>query len=50
MNSQKEKLKPYVITEKCPDDELVNAELTKLIAEGNELNQKIEAIIKELGE
>ena len=28
----------------------VNAELTKLIAEGNELNQKIEAIIKELGE
>ena len=27
-NSQKEKLKPYVITEKCPDDELVNAELT----------------------
>ena len=28
----------------------VNAELTKLIAEGNELNEKIEAIIKELGE
>ena len=28
----------------------VNAELTKLIAEGNELNQKIEVIIKELGE
>ena len=28
----------------------VNAELSKLIAEGNELNQKIEAIIKELGE
>ncbi len=28
----------------------VNAELAKLVAEGNELNQKIEAIIKELGE
>ena len=28
----------------------VNAELTKLVAEGNELNQKIEAIIKDLGE
>ena len=28
----------------------VNAELTKLIAEGNVLNEKIEAIIKELGE
>ena len=28
----------------------VNAKLETLIAEGNELNQKIEAIIKELGE
>ena len=27
----------------------VNAKLETLIAEGNELNQKIEAIIKELG-
>ncbi len=28
----------------------VNAKLETLITEGNELNQKIEAIIKELGE
>ena len=28
----------------------VNAKLETLVAEGNELNQKIEAIIKELGE
>jgi type I restriction enzyme M protein len=28
----------------------VNAKLETLIAEGNELNEKIEAIIKELGE
>ncbi len=28
----------------------VNAKLGTLIAEGNELNEKIEAIIKELGE
>ena len=28
----------------------VNAKLNTLVAEGNELNQKIEAIIKELGE
>ena len=29
---------------------MVNAKLGTLIAEGNELNEKIEAIIKELGE
>ena len=28
----------------------VNAKLERLVAEGNELNVKIEAIIKELGE
>ena len=28
----------------------VNAKLETLVAEGNELNEKIEAIIKELGE
>ena len=28
----------------------VNSQLKSLVAEGNELNQKIEAIVKELGE
>lgn len=37
-------------TREVIDIKAVNAELTKLVAEGNELNQKIEAIIKELRE
>ena len=37
-------------TREVIDIKAVNAKLEKLVAEGNELNQKIEAIIKELGE
>ena len=37
-------------TREVIDIKAVNARLETLVAEGNELNQKIEAIIKELGE
>ena len=37
-------------TREVIDITAVNAKLETLIAEGNELNQKIEAIIKDLGE
>ena len=37
-------------TREVIDIKAVNAKLESLVAEGNELNQKIEAIIKELGE
>ena len=37
-------------TREVIDIKAVNAKLETLVAEGNELNEKIEAIIKELGE
>ena len=37
-------------TREVIDIKEVNAKLETLVAEGNELNKKIEAIIKELGE
>ena len=37
-------------TREVIDIKAVNARLETLVAEGNELNEKIEAIIKELGE